>query len=44
MARPASEYPTELELQILKLLWEQAPRTVRQVRDALAENGRDPQS
>lgn len=43
MARPASEYPTELELQILKLLWEQAPRTVRQVR-ALAENGRDPQS
>lgn len=41
MARPASGYPTELELQILKLLWEQSPRTVREVRDALAENGRD---
>ena len=41
MARPSSEYPTELELQILKLLWEQSPRTVREVRDALAENGRD---
>ena len=41
MARPASEYPTELELQILKLLWEKSPRTVRDVRDALAENGRD---
>jgi predicted transcriptional regulator len=41
MVRPASEYPTELELQILKLLWKQSPRTVREVRDALAENGRD---
>jgi len=41
MARPASEYPTELELQILKLLWEDSPRTVREIRDGLAENGRD---
>ena len=41
MARPASEYPTELELQVLKLLWQQSPQTVREVRDALAENGRD---
>ena len=41
MARPASQYPTELELQILKLLWEQSPLTVREVRDALAESGRD---
>ena len=41
MARPTSEYPTELELQILKILWKQSPRTVREVRDALAESGRD---
>lgn len=41
MSRPSSNHPTELELQILKLLWEQSPRTVRDVRDALAEQGRD---
>ena len=41
MARPASEYPTELELQVLKLLWEHSPQTVRQIRDELANNGRD---
>ena len=41
MPRPVSEHPTELELQILKVLWEQSPRTVREVRDALAEQGRD---
>jgi len=41
MARPTSEHPTELELQILKLLWEHSPQTVREVRDGLAENGRD---
>ena len=41
MARPASEHPTELELQILKILWEQSPLTVREIRDALAEEGRD---
>ncbi len=41
MSRPPSEHPTELELQILKLLWERSPRTVREVRDALAEQGRD---
>ena len=41
MARPTSEYPTELELQILKLLWEDSPQTVREVRDGLAQNGRD---
>ena len=35
MARPASKYPTELELEILKALWRQAPATVRQVREAL---------
>ena len=41
MPRPPSEHPTELELQILKLLWEQSPCTVREIRDALAEQGRD---
>ena len=41
MARPVSEHPTELELQILKVLWEESPLTVREIRDALAEGGRD---
>lgn len=36
MARPASEYPTELELRILKVLWEDSPANVEQVRVALA--------
>ena len=36
MARPASPPPTELELEILKILWRQGPSTVRQVREALA--------
>ena len=41
MPRRASEHPTELELEILKVLWEQAPRPVREIRLALAERGRD---
>lgn len=41
MARPKSEYPTELELQILKVLWQKSPLPVREVRDALAATGRD---
>ena len=41
MARSSSENPTELELLILKILWEQAPQTARQIRDALAIGGRD---
>ena len=41
MSRPSSDHPTELELQILKILWDQSPRTVREVRDTLAEQGRD---
>ncbi len=41
MARPSSEHPTELELQILKILWDAPPMTVREVRDALAQSGRD---
>lgn len=41
MARPSSEHPTELELQILKVLWDSQPMTVREVRDALEQSGRD---
>ena len=41
MARPASGYPTELELQFLKILWGQSPLPVRDVRKALADEGRD---
>lgn len=41
MARPASVHPTEFELQVLKILWESSPLTVREIRDALAESGRD---
>src|SRR5262245_44795629 len=36
MPRPASKYPTDLELQILKVLWRIGPATVRQVQDELA--------
>lgn len=41
MARPASKYPTELELLILKVLWQQAPLLARDVQAALATEGRD---
>lgn len=41
MARPASEYPTDLELQILKILWQRSPLPVRDVREALALQDRD---
>ena len=41
MARSASHHPTELELMILKVLWETAPLLVRDIRDRLAERGRD---
>lgn len=41
MARPTSDYPTDVELQILKVLWEKSPLLVRDVRDALADQGRD---
>lgn len=37
MARPASEHPTGLELEILKILWQEGPLLVRDVRRALAE-------
>ncbi|MDB5339887.1 MAG: mecI 2 [Planctomycetaceae bacterium] len=36
MSRSPSKYPTELELEILKVMWQLGPATVRQVRDALA--------
>jgi len=41
MARSASEHPTELELQMLKVLWEDSPLTARQIREALAARGRE---
>ncbi len=41
MARPASKYPTELELLILKVLWQQSPLLARDVQAALAIDGRD---
>jgi BlaI family penicillinase repressor len=41
MARPASKYPTELELQILKVLWHESPLLARDVQAVLASDGRD---
>lgn len=40
MPRPPSRYPTDLELQILKVLWQTAPLPARDVQAALAEEGR----
>ena len=41
MPRSESEHPTELELEILKILWKQSPLPVREVRARLdAEAGR----
>jgi BlaI family transcriptional regulator, penicillinase repressor len=41
MARPRSEHPTELELEILKVLWDDSPLPVREVRARLeSEAGR----
>ncbi len=36
MARRASKHPTELELEILKILWREGPLPVARVRDKLA--------
>ncbi|MGH7136498.1 MAG: BlaI/MecI/CopY family transcriptional regulator [Pirellulales bacterium] len=41
MARPASRYPTELELTILKVLWRQSPLLARDVQNALAQERRE---
>jgi predicted transcriptional regulator len=38
MSRPPASHPTELELEILKIIWRDGPASVRQVRDALAGN------
>ncbi len=37
MPRIPSRFPTDLELAILKILWQRGPSTVRQVRDELAD-------
>lgn len=37
MARHASSQPTEVELQILRILWEMGPSVVREVHDRLSE-------
>lgn len=37
MTRPSSRHPTELELEILKILWRDGPSSVRHVRDALVD-------
>ena len=42
MPRPGSEHPTELELEILKVLWNEAPLAVKEVRDRLdVQTGRN---
>jgi predicted transcriptional regulator len=38
MPRPESEHPTELEFDLLKILWNESPLAVREVRERL---GRD---
>lgn len=40
MARSKSKYPTELELEILKVLWKEGELSVREVRVFLAESGK----
>ncbi len=40
MARKPSVHPTELELEILKVVWNDSPLTARQIRDELEMNGR----
>lgn len=40
MARKRSKYPTELELEILKVLWQRSSLLVREVREELARQGR----
>jgi len=37
LARRASELPTEVELEILKVLWERGPSTVRAVWDVMSQ-------
>lgn len=35
MARPASNQPTEVELQILRILWDEGPAIARQIHNSL---------
>jgi predicted transcriptional regulator len=37
MPRPAATQPTDVELQILRVLWERGPSTARQIHDARSE-------
>ena len=37
MARHASSQPTEVELQILNVLWDQGPQTVREIHNCVGE-------
>lgn len=39
MPRPSSRHPTDLELEILKVLWSHGPSSVRQIQEALADRG-----
>lgn len=41
MPKKRSRYPTELELEILKVLWKSAPMTVREVRESMGGKGRE---
>ncbi len=41
MAEKTNQHPTELELMILKILWDESPLPVRDVRARLAEVGRE---
>ena len=41
MSRSNSTQPTELELVILKVFWEKSPLTARQIREELANRGRE---
>jgi BlaI family transcriptional regulator, penicillinase repressor len=42
MPRSESEHPTELELEILKVLWEESPLPVREVRARLQKQAHRP--
>lgn len=42
MVRPGSEHPTKLELEILKILWDESPLPVREVRARLDSNAGRP--
>lgn len=41
MPRQVSKYPTDLELQVLKVLWQRSPMLARDVQAALGEGGRE---